>query len=212
MKKVSMKETLMELVNMVAKQNENGVFEIHLGDYQEFFKSVMALEKFVVKKNKEDDSLRAIAYKTKKSQNIVELKIIDDEVEEVEAENKAEEKAAKPATSIKIKTKMNKDAGLSYHEAFIEMIIPGNSLARDVEEIFENYVGLVNDCISEYEIFKKDGMCQVTTELDVKTDEAGNMIVTGLLAFPKIKGHSKDGYKNYKMSMVKAKKELKELA
>lgn len=209
MKKVSMKETLMELVNMVAKQNENGVFEIHLGDYQEFFKSVMALEKFVVKKNKEDDSLRAIAYKTKKSLNIIELKIIDDEVEEVEAEKKAEKKATKPASSIKIKTQMLKDAGLKNHECSIEMIIPAKSVDVDFKNIWDNYIELVNKYIDEYGYLMN---AKAESELEVSNNEQGDIVVKSVIAFPKIKGHSKDGYKNYKMSMVKAKKELKALA
>ena len=183
--KKSMKEMLIETVADMAKNREDNIFEVEERKLDELLKKVEKLEKFTVIKNKKNDKLLAVAYKTKKSDRIVIIKIVENVKQQVKTESRN--------NKILLKTVMEKDAGLAVHRA--EFTI------KNVKEGFlSDFLSAINDKIKDSKLGESAEM------VDVEFKDGSYV---GYIEFPKIKGHSKDGYANYKKCMTEAKKQMR---
>lgn len=196
MKKVSIKETMVELVKMVATENE-GIFQVERSKVEELFTAIEALEKFTIKNNKKNENLKAIAYTTKKSENIVVIEIIEDKVEEVAKETKQ-------SVSAKIKTEMLKDAGETYHKCLIQAKV-FRKLQEDKGLSLDSFLEIANRIIESDDLLES-GLFEGETKITVEGDM---VIFENVICLPKIPKHSKDGYAKYKSCIAQAKKEFK---
>lgn len=163
----------------------NGVNSVEVNEFEKARKEIEAIGKFVIKTSKKEDGLYAIAYATKKSENLFIVKTF------------AEQKKAPKAThSGRIHMEMLNDRGLSNHMAMVEM----TGVTYDVfRKFLENVVCLTaeNDLVAQATI--------------VETEDSDDKY-TAKFQFPKIKGHSKDGFAEYKKLMTIAKRSAKEIA
>lgn len=189
MKKVSMKEMMMEVIRNNGKEVD-GVFEITQEAFIKVTNEIEKLGKFSIISNKKDDTLKAVAYTSKKSERLAVIKLVK--------ESKKQQKS-----SVSIKTNMMKDEGLVYHKALVEIETSG--LAEVDNAAFVKFVTTVNDYIKKE---SAEFLCCAELSEDVKGEE-GKM--KGYVLFPKVKGHSKDGYALYKKCMTLAKREMKTL-
>lgn len=200
MKKVSMKEKMVEVVKVNGVE-VNGVYEVERSKYETLVKEVEALEKFTIKNNKKDENLKAIAYTSKKSENLVLIRIIEDKVEEVKIK-----KISKKSSSVflKIKTEMLKDSGINYHKCLVTMRV-AKTLQDNGEFNLDRFLDTANKIINEEEILES-----ATFEGETKINEDEDSITyKNIICFPKIPKHSKDGYAKYKTCLTQAKKQIK---
>lgn len=198
--KKSIKETMVELVKMVATEKE-GIFQVERSKVEELFTAVEALGKFTVKNNKKDETLKAIAYTTKKSENLVVIQIVEDAVEEVK------EVVSKKAQNVtaKIKTEMLKDAGETYHKCLVQARV-FKKLQEDKGLSLDDFLEIANKIIESDELLES-GLFEGETKITIEDDI---IIFENVICLPKIPHHSKDGYAKYKSCLAKAKKEFKE--
>lgn len=193
MKKVSMKEKMVEVVKNTAKE-VNGVYEVERSKYESLVKEVEALEKFTIKNNKKDENLKAIAYTSKKSENLVLIRIVEDK----------KTKTSKKSISMKIKTEMMKDTGINYHKCLVRMKI-AKTLQDKGEFTIDKFLDITNKIIEDEEILES-----ATFEDETKVIEEDDCIIyENVICLPKIPKHSKDGYAKYKTCITQAKKEMK---
>lgn len=186
--KKSMKAEMIKLVEEAStkvdeEKNIYYVSELKIGKLEQ---EIAELEKFLVINNKKDDTLRAVVYKTKKSNILVKIKIVKENTIKVGSENKVN-------CTFTFKFKMEKDAGMDSHIARFEM-------KADSEVVFEEFLKLINKNI----LTSKIG--DLANYVDVKKVEDK---YEGYIIFPKVKGMSKEAYSNYKKCVTDAKREMK---
>ena len=144
--------------------------------------------------NKKDETLKAVAYKTKKSERLAVLKV---------AETKETKETKEIKKHVKVKTEMQKDNGMSVHSAYVT-IIRDESFVK-TNDCFERLVELVNEKIEEAAL----GFLAKAKMEGVVEDGRS---CYGYIVFDKIKGHSKDGYAAYKKALSAARREFEKVA
>jgi len=142
--------------------------------------------KFIIKKSKKDKALFAVAYISKKSENVVVIRV--KEVKVIKVSSK------KLVNALKLKTEMKKDTGINIHKASFEMKNTNDG------NLLDKFIKLLNVEI------ETSGLGSEAQYENVDNTENG---FSGYIDFPKIKGHSKDGYANYKKCMTEAKRKLR---
>jgi hypothetical protein len=169
-----------EMINMVkanATKEVNGVYEMTAKKFEAVKESLN--EKFTVIDNKKDSKLHAVAYKTKKSEKLVIIKVV------------AETKATN--NEFKFSFEMLNDKGLETHCCEFNMEAKNEKVVKNfMERLNEN---IKNSGLGEEALFN----------LTVNADNN----FSGQIIFPKIAGHSKDGYANYKKCLTATKREFK---
>lgn len=182
-------EMIAKVEELATKKVENGV-EMTAENFNKFRNMIDNEEfggKFTIVANKKNDKLFAVVYKTKKSNKLVIIRI-------VEVEKKVEKKATKKSVKgFTFKFKMLNDKGLDVHVAEFEM-------TNASQEEFNLFFSKVNEHINDDEILEHAKYENVVSTING---------FTGKIVFPKIKGHSKDGYASYKKCVVAAKRDLR---
>lgn len=191
--KTTAKQEMMNVVERYAKKNGE-VYEVSKEDFEKLAAEVEAIEKFVIVSNKKDETLKAVAYKTKKSERLAVLKV----VETVETKETKEVKK-----HVKVRTEMQKDNGMSVHSAYVT-IVKDESFVK-TNDYFERLVELVNEKIEEAAL----GFLAKAKMEGVVEDGRS---CYGYIVFDKIKGHSKDGYAAYKKALSAARREFEKVA
>lgn len=196
MAKTNMKQEMIAMVAAAAKKfdAEKNVYMMTQSKLAEVKANIN--KKFIVK---EKGDKAAIAYASKKSENLVLIKVVADEKPAKKSSSKKQDKQAKKAAAkepkFKVTYTMQKDTGLAIH--FCEFEMRGAN-----EQQFEKFIGLVNEKFAE--IFGHGSTIQYDG-----VDELDDGSYTGRIMFAKIKGHSKDGYAAYKKAMTEAKAAMK---
>lgn len=206
MAKTNMKQEMVAMVAAAAKKfdAEKNVYTMTQSKLAEVKANIN--EKFVVK---EKDDKAAIAYASKKSENLVLIKVVADEKpakkqsskkqqskkqDKADKQSKQTKKAAKEP-KFKVSYAMQKDTGLAFH--FCEFEMSGAN-----EQQFDKFIELVNEKFAE--IFGQESRIEYDC-----VDELEDGSYAGRVVFAKIKGHSKDGYAAYKKAMTEAKAAMK---
>lgn len=187
--RVNMKEKLLGLIEEASEgRKENEMFLVSDKSSKALLAAIEQLEKFVVKTNKEDESIKAIAYKTKKSQNLVVFKIVKQKKESTKKQG--------IISKVTVKTKMAEDRGLKVHVANFKMY-------GATEEQFEKFLDIVNEGIKSLG-YNEEALYEMVDNTEFGFE--GSIVVN------KIKGKSKEFYTDFKRSMTAAKKRIKEFA
>lgn len=207
MAKTNMKQEMVAMVAAAAKafDAEKNVYTMTQSKLAEVKANIN--EKFVVK---EKDDKAAIAYASKKSENLVLIKVVADEKpakkqsskkqqskkqDKADKQSKQTKKAAAKEPKFKVSYAMQKDTGLAFH--FCEFEMSGAN-----EQQFDKFIELVNEKFAE--IFGQESRIEYDC-----VDELEDGSYAGRVVFAKIKGHSKDGYAAYKKAMTEAKAAMK---
>lgn len=192
--KITAKQKMMNVVERYAKKNGE-VYEVSKKDFEKLTAEIEAIEKFVIVSNKKDEALKAVAYKTKKSERLAVLKVV---------ETRQEKKETKEAKKhVRVKTEMQKDNGMSMHIAYVTIVKDESFVKTD--DYFERLVELVNKKIEEAAL----GFLAKANMEGVVEDGRS---CYGYIVFDKIKGHSKDGYAAYKKALSAARREFEKVA
>ena len=116
---------------------------------------------------------------------------------------KAEPKShALNASNIRFNTTMGMDKGMPYHWG--QVTVRKAASAKEAKAALEAFLTRTNEAIATC------GLPLAPATLDKKnasSDEEGNIQVR--ILFPKVKGHSKDGYAMYKKCMTDAKVDIR---
>lgn len=207
MAKTNMKQEMVAMVAAAAKKfdAEKNVYTMTQSKLAEVKANIN--EKFVVK---EKDDKAAIAYASKKSENLVLIKVVADEKpakkqqskkstskkqDKADKQSKQTKKATAKEPKFKVSYAMQKDTGLAFH--FCEFEMSGAN-----EQQFDKFIELVNEKFAE--IFGQESRIEYDC-----VDELEDGSYAGRVVFAKIKGHSKDGYAAYKKAMTEAKAAMK---